>query len=90
MTEQIKNGLRRYENWPAGDPCAKRKRRVVLRLDLDLVLDGLRYTDSMLWSPYQTFTATTAQEFGAITAADLGLPGCVVLGACWSYTGSQL
>lgn len=77
VTEQIRNGLRRYEDWPARDPCAARKRRVLLDLRLDVTLDGLRYTDRMLWDPYTTF-AHAADEIGETTCADLGLPGCVM------------
>jgi hypothetical protein len=76
VTDQIKNGLRRYEDWPAGDPCAARKRRVLLELRLDVTMGGLRYTDHLLWDPYTTF-ASAAEEFAVTTCADLGLPGCV-------------
>lgn len=77
VTDQIKNGLRRYDNWPAGDPCVQRKRRVLLEVVVDVTLDGLRLKDRMLWDPYSTFNDTAAHDMAAVTCADLGLPGCV-------------
>ena len=80
VTDQIKNGLRRYDSWPAGDPCVQRKRRVLLEVVVDVTLDGLRLTDRMLWDPYSTFNDTAAHDIAAVTCADLGLPGCDAIG----------
>ncbi len=74
--DQIRNGLRRYDEW--SDRSRGRER--LLELTLDLTLGGLRYRDRLLWDANQPQNASGPEDFAACTCADLGLRcGCALL-----------
>ena len=72
MSDQIRNGLTRYESWVDSG------RERLVPLELDVTCGRLRYRDRLLWDANEPHNKADADEFAAGVCADLGL-GCALL-----------
>jgi hypothetical protein len=69
VSDQIRNGLRRYSEWR--DESRGRERLV--EVELDVRVWPLRYRDRLLWDANAPQNAGGAADFAATVCADLGL-----------------
>ena len=93
LVQQMKEQIRRYKRLlrdkeereassvKAAQPARARLLRL-LRLRLDLTLDGLRLSDQFLWDP--AHPSASPEEFGRVLAAELGLTGEWAALIAWS------
>lgn len=83
MSDQIKNGLVRFEGW-RDESCGRQR---LLELVLDVTVGSLRYRDRLLWDANEPQNASGAEDFAQETCADLGL-GCAAHALRHSHTRS--